>query len=665
MIGGKQYLVSCKLSRNGLFISTDAHIDGGANLFGAIRTLTACKIAKAFGITFVKLPFPFQPTGYDGRPGLPITHAILLTLNLQERRINFPFLVTDLGHNDILIGKKFLQHYGIVQHYATGDQNLIWPPDMPPTPYFGRELFLDKDNWNLSPSLKHMQDAQRRDIAIDKEDTKFKNINRTRQIIQSSEKTPPKALEVYIDSKSPITPTSPKKNYRPSNFIRDLKKSVEKMEKLLCSSKIEPNVPCYPLPKLTNTGKKPSKVKIASISATAMDTFYLKKQKTGENYNQRQDYEIYICSISDIDHELHRRNQEKKTKETVIAEMGISNISSEKLLEAKYIQNDALVSEKLPRCYLPWKNLFSKRASDNLPESRSSDHKIELTEENNLKFEPLRRQTEDQLRETKRYLLENLQKGFIAPSNAPFAAPILFVKKKDGSLRFCVDYRKLNALTKKDPYLLPLIDEMMARISQARWFTKLDVQQAFHRIRLAKEAEQLTSFRTRYGCYQYRVMPFGLTNGPATFQRFINDILMECLDEYCSSYIDDILIYSSTRQEHETHVKRVMSLLVQHGLQIDIKKSEFFVQKTKFLGFIIGVDGIQVDPEKIAVINDWKYADNVRSVQAFLGFCNFYRRFIKDYSRITRPLTKLTCKNANWNFDDNCKAAWENLKNHS
>ncbi|RKF62554.1 hypothetical protein GcC1_146011, partial [Golovinomyces cichoracearum] len=219
---------SCKLSRNRLFISTDAHVDGGANLFGAIRTLTACKIAKAFGITFVKLPVPFHPTGYDGRPGLPITHAILLTLSLQERRINFPFLVTDLGHNDILIGKKFLQHYGIVQHYATGDQNLIWPPDMPPTPYFGRELFLDKDNWNLSPSLKHMQDARRRDIANDKEGTKSKNSNRTKQIIQSSEKTPHKAVELNIDSNSPNTPTSPKKNYRPSSFIRDLKKAWKK-----------------------------------------------------------------------------------------------------------------------------------------------------------------------------------------------------------------------------------------------------------------------------------------------------------------------------------------------------------------------------------------------------------------------------------------------------
>ena len=183
--------------------------------------------------------------------------------------------------------------------------------------------------------------------------------------------------------------------------------------------------------------------------------------------------------------------------------------------------------------------------------------------------------TDEQLSETKRYIVENLHKGFIEPSSSPYAAPILFAKKADGSLRLCVDYRKLNGLTKKDPYPIPLIDEMMARISKAKIFTKLDIQQAFHRIRMSTDSEDYTTFRTRYGTYKYKVLPFGLTNGPATFQRFINEILMEHLDDFCSAYMDDILIYSDSPAEHEIHAKKIMTILQDHGLQADIKKSEF------------------------------------------------------------------------------------------
>ncbi|CAL3963542.1 unnamed protein product [Diplocarpon coronariae] len=202
---------------------------------------------------------------------------------------------------------------------------------------------------------------------------------------------------------------------------------------------------------------------------------------------------------------------------------------------------------------------------------------------------------------------------------------------------------------------------MMARISKARVFTKIDIQQAFHRIRMSADAEDLTTFRTRYGTYKYKVLPFGLTNGPATFQRFINDILLEHLDDFCSAYLDDILIYSENSLDHEIHVKKILGILQRHGLQADIKKSEFGVTKTRFLGFIIGVHGIEVDPDKVSVIQEWKYAENVRGVQSFLGFCNFYRRFIKGYSRICRPLTALT-GNVPFDFNDTCKEAWEALR---
>ena len=155
-------------------------------------------------------------------------------------------------------------------------------------------------------------------------------------------------------------------------------------------------------------------------------------------------------------------------------------------------------------------------------------------------------------------MVDNLYKGFIEASNAPFASPVLFVKKPDGSLRFCVDYRKLNAITKRDQHPLPLIDETLARVAKAVVFTKLDIRQAFHRIRMDKLSELLTTFKTRYGTYKYKVLPFGLTNGPATYQRYMNDVLFEYLDLFCTAYLDDILIYSESITEHKIYVKLVL-----------------------------------------------------------------------------------------------------------
>jgi hypothetical protein len=164
----------------------------------------------------------------------------------------------------------------------------------------------------------------------------------------------------------------------------------------------------------------------------------------------------------------------------------------------------------------------------------------------------------EQLELVKAYLQEHLQKGFIVPSDAPFTAPVLFAKKPGGGWRFCVDFRKLNAITKKDRYPLPLIEEMLTRLLRAKIFTKLDVRQAFYRIRLKEEVEELTTFRTRYGLYKYRVVPFGLCNGPVSFQRFINSVLFDYLDDFCTAYMDDILIYSDDPLEHEVHVKKVL-----------------------------------------------------------------------------------------------------------
>ncbi|KAG0152773.1 hypothetical protein PDIDSM_2578 [Penicillium digitatum] len=197
---------------------------------------------------------------------------------------------------------------------------------------------------------------------------------------------------------------------------------------------------------------------------------------------------------------------------------------------------------------------------------------------------------------------------FIRPSSSPAASPVLFVKKPGGGLRFCVDYRALNAITVKDRYPLPLTKETLNNLKGMKFFTKIDIISAFNNLRIAKGQEYLTAFRTRLGLFESLVMPFGLTGAPASFQRFINDTLREYLDCFCTAYLDDILIYSRTRAEHIEH--------------------------TKFLGIIIGEDGIRMDPDKIETIVNWKTPTCLTDVQAFIGFGNFYRRFIRDFSKV-------------------------------
>jgi hypothetical protein len=324
------------------------------------------------------------------------------------------------------------------------------------------------------------------------------------------------------------------------------------------------------------------------------------------------------------------------------------------------------VRQKVPECYHDLLDGFSKVESDKLAPSRHCDHKIELLKDSrpeDLGYSPLYKMSLRELETCREYITGALKKGFIIPSSSPWAAPILFAPKSDGGLRLCVDYRKLNAITKKDRYPLPLIEETLARISKAKIFTKIDVRQAFHRIRMHPDSEDLTTFRTRYGAYKYRVVPFGLTNGPSTFQRYINTTLIDYLDQFCSAYIDDILIYSENLEEHREHVRKVLKRLSDAGLQPDIGKCEFHVTETKFLGFIIGTNGVAVDPQKVEIVKDWRTPASLKEVQSFLGFCNFYRKFILNYGRVALPLTNLTKKGTAFQWNIECQMAFDELKN--
>ena len=316
----------------------------------------------------------------------------------------------------------------------------------------------------------------------------------------------------------------------------------------------------------------------------------------------------------------------------------------------------------IPPEYHDYLDVFSKEKSNRLPEHRAYDLKIEMEEGSALPSGPIYSLSEVEQLALREYIQENLAKGHIRPSSAPGGAPVLFVKKADGSLRLCVDYRKLNKLTRKDKYPLPLISGTLDRLRSAKRFTKLDLRVGYSNVRISEGDEWKTAFRSRYGSFEYLVMPFGLTNAPSAFQRFMNDIFADMLDVCVVVYLDDILIFSDDPSDHPRHVREVLKRLRKHDLFCKPEKCEFHADEIEYLGYIIGKDGIRMDPKKIEKILDWPVPRNVKDVQSFLGFANFYRRFIHGYSDICVPLTRLTKKTAPWDFSNACLVAFEALK---
>jgi len=208
-------------------------------------------------------------------------------------------------------------------------------------------------------------------------------------------------------------------------------------------------------------------------------------------------------------------------------------------------------------------------------------------------------------------------------------------------MRLCVDYRGLNRITVKNRYPLPLISEMLDRLSNCKLFTKLDLRDAYHRLRIKEGDEWKTAFKTRYGHYEYLVMPFGLANAPASFQAYINRALGNLVDTICVVYLDDILIYSRNENQHVGHVKEILRRLREWGLYAKPSKCKFHQKHVEFLGYIVTTDGVIMDPVRVEAINDWPEPQGFRDVQVFLGFANFYRRFIHNYSQLAAPLNSL------------------------
>eukprot|EP00253_Pinus_taeda_P033189 PITA_33189 len=297
-----------------------------------------------------------------------------------------------------------------------------------------------------------------------------------------------------------------------------------------------------------------------------------------------------------------------------------------------------------------------------LPPKRDVDFTIELIPGAAPVSRAPYRMSVPELTELKMQLQELLDKNYIRPSVSPWGAPVLFVKKKDGTFRMCIDYRQLNKLTIKNKYPLPRIDELFDQVKGATVFSKIDLRSGYHQIRIKEEDIAKTAFRTRYGHYEFVVLPFGLTNAPATFMCLMNRVFHRFLDKFVLIFIDDILIYSRSRKEHEEHLRLVLQTLREYQLYAKFSKCDFFKEEIQYLGHVITKEGIAVDPEKIRTIMEWPIPKDVADIRSFMGLAGYYRRFFEGFSRVAYPITSLQKKGKVFKWTSECQKSFEQLK---
>jgi hypothetical protein len=297
------------------------------------------------------------------------------------------------------------------------------------------------------------------------------------------------------------------------------------------------------------------------------------------------------------------------------------------------------------------------------PERPGMNHTIPLIDPHSKPpSRPLYRLSRAELAEAERQVKLLLEKGYIEPSISPYGAPILFVQKKEGSLRMVIDYRALNKITVKNKYPMPRIDDALDELQGATMFTSLDLTSGYHQLRISAEDVPKTAFRTPQGLFQWRVLPFGLTNAPATFQTAMNTIFRPFLNKFVLVYLDDILIYSRTPEEHCLHLRQVLEVLREHRLYANLRKCSFAKPEQSYLGHVITAEGIKVDPRKTTAVTNWPRPTSLGDLRSFLGLATYFRKFIRHFAQLAMPLHRLTRKDALWQWTPECQISFEEIK---
>ncbi len=354
---------------------------------------------------------------------------------------------------------------------------------------------------------------------------------------------------------------------------------------------------------------------------------------------KRSNMTTFMIIITKIDRLL-------KTVRNKLEDVNLQELSHEKILKE--------VKAKLSSKYHDYLDVFDRAMTDQLLSHHLYDHKIELIDKRTSSWSRLYHMFDYKLQKMKNYLIKHLNKDFIFSSSASYASLILLIEKKNDSLRFCINYRKLNALIKRNRYFLSLIDETLARIQDSKYLTQLNIIVIFNKLRMHLNSENLTIFIISFDFYKYHVMSFELINDSTFYQHYMNDVLFDYLHQFCQIYLDDIIIYSKTLKKHKQHVRLILRRLQETDLQMNINKCKFHVQKIFFLKLLLFIKELKMNLRKVQAVVEWFTSTNLTQMQFFVNFCNFYRHFIKNFSKIVHSLIQLTQKEMIFEWDQAC-----------
>ncbi len=371
--------------------------------------------------------------------------------------------------------------------------------------------------------------------------------------------------------------------------------------------------------------------------------------KTLLNRSKKNQTEVFALFMTDIDREIAYNTQ---------CNLNVLNVSS----IDETTQNLKDIKVKLSSEYHEFLDVFDRAQSNKLFSYRFYDHKIELISDSTSSRCWVYQMFSVKLLKVKKYLNENLSKRFITSSQILYFFPVLFVLKANEDLWFCVNYRKLNVIFKRNRYSLSLIDEIIDKIVSCKHLTRLNIISAFNKLRMHFDSENYINFITALEVYKYKMLSFELTNESTFFQQYMNDVLWDFLNDFCQVYLDDILIYSKMRKKHRDHVKLVLSRLREAELQMNIRKCEFDVEETVFLEVIVSELDLRMNFSKVTVIVSWITSINLKEIQSFVKFVNFYRCFIKNFSKLVKSFTQLTRKNTSFVWNEICVQVFDNLK---
>lgn len=370
-----------------------------------------------------------------------------------------------------------------------------------------------------------------------------------------------------------------------------------------------------------------------------------------------------------IQSEIWNSNVELESGDTVlminVTQVQESNIDRtitnhlNKVNSGEIIEQLSPLAKEVVQEYL---DVFPDKLPQRLPEKRDADLKINLIPGSVPPTKAPYRMSTAELEELKKQLDKLLRNGFIKPSLSPYGAPVLFVRKKTGELRMCIDYRALNKITIKNSYGLPRIQELLDQIRGAKYFTTLDLNSGYHQLRVVDEDTHKTAFRTRYGLYEFTVVPFGLTGAPAAFMKFVQSLFHHLLDRSVVVFVDDILIYSKTEMEHKHHVREVLDILRENQLYAKLSKCQLFQSSVTFLGHVLSENGLSVEADKVKAMTEWPRPLNRKHILSFLGLCGYYRTFIANFSQIALPMTELLKESQEWNWNKRVEMSFRQLQ---